>query len=63
MSAELSRKERLASAAGTALRRIGMSIPGTVGPLIVAAGLGMAWRPLGVIFVGVALWALDRRMP
>ncbi|HEU4543563.1 MAG TPA: hypothetical protein VFR23_20695 [Jiangellaceae bacterium] len=52
----------LAGATGTALRLVGKSIPGTVGPVCVAAGLWMAWPPLGVVFFGVVLWALDRRV-
>jgi hypothetical protein len=49
--------------AGAAIRRVGVSLPGVGGPLLVSAGLWMAWRPLGVVFAGVVLWALDRRVP
>ena len=53
---------RAASIAGTAVRLLGRGLPGTAGPLLVAAGLWMAWHPLGVVFAGIALWALDRRV-
>ncbi len=52
----------LAGATGTALRLAGRSLPGVAGPLIVAAGLWMVYRPLGVIFAGAVVWALDRRV-
>lgn len=61
-----SRREQAAAAAaawfGTAIRKVGVSLPGVGGPLLVALGLWMAWRPLGVVFAGVVLWALDRRV-
>jgi hypothetical protein len=53
---------RAAGWSGTALRQVGRSLPGTAGPLLVAAGLWMAWAPLGVVFAGGVLWALDRRV-
>lgn len=53
---------RLATAAGVLVGRIGRSLPGVGGPLLVAAGLWMAWPPLGLVFAGLALWALDRRV-
>lgn len=53
---------RAADLAGAAMRRVGVSLPGIGGPLLVSAGLWMAWRPLGVIFAGAVLWALDRRV-
>ncbi len=56
-------KERLASAAGTSLRLIGRTLPGTVGPLAVCVGLWMLLPALGVIALGIILWALDRRVP
>jgi len=42
---------------------VGLSLPGIVGPLAVCAGLYLAWSPLGVIALGLILWALDRRVP
>jgi len=53
---------KLASWAGAAMRRVGVSVPGVGGPLLVAVGLWMAWPPLGVMFAGAVLWALDRRV-
>lgn len=53
----------VAAVAGAAVRRIGHGLPGIGGPVLVAVGLYMAWAPLGVVFAGVALWALDRRVP
>jgi len=53
---------RVAVLAGAAIRRVGVSLPGIGGPLLVSAGLWMAWRPLGVVFAGAVLWALDRRV-
>jgi hypothetical protein len=47
---------------GSAMRRVTVSVPGIGGPLLVSAGLWMAWRPLGVMFAGVVLWALDRQV-
>lgn len=52
----------VAAAAGTAVRLVGRSLPGVAGPLLVAGGLWMVYRPLGVIFAGAVLWALDRRV-
>lgn len=49
--------------AGRVLRSVGRGIPGTVGPLMVAVGLWLAWPPLGVIALGLTFWALDRRVP
>ncbi len=54
---------KVAAFAGAAVRRVGVSAPGIGGPLLVAAGLWMAWRPLGLVFAGIVLWALDRRVP
>jgi len=56
-------RERAATLAGTAVRRIGLSFPGIVGPLAVCAGLWMLLPALGVIALGVILWAFDRRVP
>lgn len=53
---------KVAEFAGAAMRRVGVSMPGVGGPLLVSAGLWMAWRPLGVVFAGAVLWALDRRV-
>jgi hypothetical protein len=53
---------RLAEWFGAAVRRVGVSLPGVGGPLLVAVGLWMVYRPLGVIFAGAVLWALDRRV-
>lgn len=53
---------RLAGLAGTAVRLAGRSVPGVVGPLLVSVGLWMAWAPLGVMFAGAVLWALDRKV-
>lgn len=52
----------LASVAGAAIGLVGRSVPGVLGPLLVAAGLWMMWPPLGVVCAGVVLWALDRRV-
>lgn len=53
---------KAAEFAGAAVRRVGVSLPGVGGPLLVSVGLWMAWRPLGVVFAGAVLWALDRRV-
>lgn len=53
---------RVAVLAGAAIRRVGVSLPGVGGPLLVSVGLWMAWAPLGVVFAGVVLWMLDRRV-
>jgi hypothetical protein len=53
---------QLAAAAGVLIGRIGRGLPGIGGPLLVSAGLWMAWRPAGVVFAGLVLWALDRRV-
>lgn len=53
---------RAAGLVGTAVRQLGRGLPGIAGPLLVSAGLWMAWRPLGVVFAGAALWLLDRRV-
>lgn len=45
------------------MNRIGRGAPGILGPLLVAAGLWLAWPPLGVIALGLTLWALDRWVP
>jgi|GEM_PF-2972478 len=50
---------RAAGAAGTTVRWAGQVLPGVVGPVLVAVGLGMIWTPLGVIAAGAALWAYD----
>lgn len=57
------RAAALAVILGGLIRTIGLSIPGTVGPLAVCVGMFMAWPPLGVISLGLVLWALDRRVP
>jgi hypothetical protein len=44
------------------VRQLGRGLPGIAGPLLVSAGMWMAWRPLGLIFAGAALWLLDRRV-
>lgn len=61
---------RLAELAGRALRtaavagaRVGRGVPGVVGPLLVAYGAWLAWRPLGFVVAGAVLWLLDRRVP
>lgn len=54
---------RAAEIAGRLLRRVGRGLPGVLGPLLVAVGLGLAWLPLGVIAAGAILWAVDWRMP
>lgn len=53
---------RAAVLAGVALGKVGRGLPGIGGPLLVSAGLWMAWKPLGLIFAGAVLWALDRRV-
>lgn len=55
--------EKLATLSGIALRQVGKSLPGTVGPGLVVVGLaGWSWQ-LGVVVAGAILWALDRRIP
>lgn len=49
--------------AGRLLRRVGRGVPGVLGPLLVAVGLGLAWLPLGVIAAGGILWLVDWRIP
>lgn len=49
----------LAQAAGFGVRHL----PGLLGPLLVAYGLGMAWAPLGWIALGGFLLLADRRIP
>lgn len=49
---------RVAAAAGAAVR----SIPGAAGALLVAYGLGLAWRPLMFIAAGGFLLLADRRI-
>ncbi|GGN40507.1 hypothetical protein FHR83_007023 [Actinoplanes campanulatus] len=53
---------RIATLAGALVGKIGRGLPGIGGPLLVAFGLWLAWAPLGFIFAGLALWALDRRV-
>ena len=53
---------RAAELAGAAMRRVGVSLPGIGGPLLVSVGLWMAWEPLGVVFAGGVLWALDKKV-
>lgn len=53
----------LATVSGAVVRRIGLGFAGTIGPLLVSAGLWMVKPALGVIALGVILWALDRRVP
>lgn len=56
-------RERLAVLAGATVRRIGLGVPGTVGPaLVVVAAAGVDWRA-GTLVAGIILWALDRRVP
>jgi hypothetical protein len=37
------------------------ALPGALGVMLVAYGLGLAWRPLGFIAVGLALIIIDWR--
>lgn len=53
---------RVATFSGVLIGRLGRGMPGVGGPLLVAAGLWMAWPPLGLVFAGLALWSLDRRV-
>lgn len=53
---------KLAELSGAAMHRVGVSVPGVGGPLLVSLGLWLAWHPLGVVFAGIVLWALDRRV-
>lgn len=54
---------RLATFAGATVRKIGLGLPGTLGPgLVVASLAAYDWR-VGGIVAGVILWALDRRVP
>jgi len=55
-------KRRGPETAGVLLRRAGRGVPGVVGPLLVAVGLGLAWLPLGVVAAGGILWAVDLRL-
>ena len=55
--------ERVATLAGTAVRKIGLGFFGTAGPLLVAFGFWMLAPWIGVVVLGVILWALDRRVP
>lgn len=56
-------RARLAVAAGSAVRKIGLGIPGTVGPgLVVASLAAYDWR-IGGLVAGAILWMLDRRVP
>lgn len=48
-----------AVALGVAVR----SLPGALGVLLVAYGMGLAWRPLGFIALGAAFLLIDRRVP
>lgn len=57
---------RAAAAAGHAVRVLGVAgktVPGIVGPIMICVGLGMLAPWLGVVAGGVALLALDRRIP
>lgn len=54
---------RVAAISGGAIRRIGLGIPGTVGPLAVCVGFWMLAPWLGVVVLGLILWVLDRRIP
>jgi hypothetical protein len=49
--------------AGATLRTVGKGFFGVMGPLVIAVGFWMAWPPLGVIALGLALLAADRRVP
>lgn len=61
--ATISGRQRAAALAGAVVRRIGLGVPGTVGPgLVVVAAAGVDWRA-GTLVAGVILWALDRRVP
>lgn len=60
---ETSSRARLAAALGGLLRTLGLSLPGILGPLLVCAGLGLAWPPLGIIALGLILWLIDWRAP
>lgn len=56
---------RLKTAVGAAAQAAGFSIrhlPGVLGPVLVAYGLGTAWAPLGWIALGGFLLAADRRI-
>ena len=52
-----------AAVAGRLVGAIGRSIPGTVGPALVAFGVWDAWHPGGYMVAGGILWLLDRRVP
>jgi hypothetical protein len=53
---------RAAEVAGAVMRRVGRSLPGTAGPLIVSVGFWMLAPWLGVVVFGAIVWALDRRV-
>lgn len=56
-------KLRAAEVAGVALGRLARGVPGVLGPLLVAVGLGVAWLPLGLVSAGAILWLVDLRIP
>lgn len=62
MTQQTTSGSRIPERAGAAVRTVGKGFPGIVGPLLVCAGLWLAWPPLGVIALGLILWALDRRV-
>lgn len=51
-----------AEAAGHVVGKLGRSLPGIAGPLLIAYGLYEVYRPLGFITLGVFLLLLDRRV-
>jgi hypothetical protein len=50
---------RLAGVAGT----VGRTAPGVLGPLLICAGLYLAWVPLGFVAAGAFLLLVDRQIP
>lgn len=59
---QTSSSARLAILLGGMLRTLGVTLPGILGPLLVCAGLFLAWPPLGVIALGSVLWLIDWRI-
>lgn len=53
---------RLPEIAGTASRSLIRTVPGAVGAVLIAFGLGEIYRPLFWLAVGAALLLVDRRV-
>jgi hypothetical protein len=55
--------ERAAELTGAALRAVGRGFFGVMGPLVIAVGFWMLRPWAGVVVLGLALLAADRRVP